>query len=110
MWRTVQNINWVQDFIKQRMNEKGYDNYHFEFFELKLEPKEKQYIINTSNEFYYPVAMNTEIGTVISSDIAVQFVEDKLFLKVTEHSGYIQIRIPIPGKDQLIQFIRVIPK
>lgn len=110
MWRTVQNINWVQDFIKQRMKEKGYENFHFEFFELKIDQKEKQFTIDTSNEFYYPVAMNTDIGTIIASDVAVQFVEDKLYLKVTEHSGYIQVKIPNPGKDQLIQFIRVIPK
>jgi hypothetical protein len=100
---------YLNEYIRQRMQEKGYGSFHFEPVAVSATgnvPKQ----LAAYNEYYYLVTRTLPEGTVICGDqhfvVARDFV-NLTFARLHEFTGNISIEATA---DTVIEFIRVIPQ
>ena len=105
----IQNIAWLDDFVNQRMKEKGYDHFHFEPYSFETEEEVGEYHLVCSNQYLYPVMLVMEAAVTISSDVAVTRFEPVPYFPGCEHTGNITIELDDPSVKHNIHFIKVIP-
>lgn len=101
--------NFLIEYIKQRMQELGFENYTFQPIRVKTD--NLSMLINAQNEYYYLVSKEVPSSLMIFSDTNIwnesNDYEDFNFYSIQEFTGEIEIESFVPID---LEFIRVIPK
>ena len=104
---------YLVTYIKQRMAERGFNEFHHEPVSLLTKEGLVEYRVEAYNEFFYLVSKEIANGTIIRSDTNVysadQYYNKQNLSQIQEFTGLIVITNP-KRTVQLFEFIRVIPQ
>ena len=101
--------SYVNEYILERMAEKGFSNFHWEPVLVGVNAGEAK-LIGAYNEFYYLVTKTLPDGTIITGDthyLVAQDYANLTFARLHEFTGNIIIESPSAIN---IEFIKVIPE
>lgn len=100
---------YLNEYIRERMTEKGVANFHWEPLLIPVKAGEAKFI-GAYNEYYYLVTRTLPDGTLITGDthyLVAQAFANLTFARLHEFTGNITIESPDAVN---IEFIRVIPE
>jgi hypothetical protein len=104
-------MNADTNYINQRMEAMGINDFHIQLLSLKIEPGAEKSKINACNEYLFLISEQLPQDLIIHSDkeLFCSSMHHNLSQYPREFSGMTYIESPT-GDDYTIDFIRAIPR